>query len=207
MRGSPATEILQRTCCQEDATVLEIVSCTTSLTISHTHTPRWAGVTVLRAEKNPIGKEELSDTLRGKKLPSLISVPSWGGILWAASTSVGEVGQKMAQAKVRHRQEWKQVSKPGLRSSQNTGHWRGQWEVNSQRCQVLHLLVVFGEQGGLFLSLPGSPLLILWALGSDIIFSRQPPDQSYTLSRHPAVFLCSTPNWSDLMMNFSSPHC
>ena len=198
-RGSLATKILQQTCCQEDATLLERVSCTTPLTISYTHTPQWAGVTVLRAEKNSIGKEELSDTLRGKKLPSLISVPSWGGILWAASTSVGEVGQKMAQAKVRHRQDRKQVSSLGCKAISTQGTGQGQCGVNSQRCQVgagvLHLLVVFREQEDLFLSLLGSPRLILWALGSDIIFSRQPPDRSYTLSHHPAVLLCNTPNW------------
>lgn len=107
------------------------------LTISHTHKPcNEPELLSWEPKMASVRKEVLSNKL--KVTPWLILLPSWGGILWAVSTSMGEVGQKMAPAKVRHWQERKQVSKPGLQSCQPTGHrtrsmWSEQPEMPSGR--------------------------------------------------------------------------
>lgn len=49
---------------------------------------------------------------------------------------MGEAGWKTAQAKVRHRHERRQVSKPGTVSAATASIGQGQRGVNSQRCQV-----------------------------------------------------------------------
>lgn len=121
--------------------------------------------------------------------------PSWVGILWAVSTNMGEVGWKMAQAKVSQRQEQRQVSKLELWSCQHCSQQaKSGWSQQLQSAR--------SEQGThgqsksragrareeankeTLPSLLGSPLLLLWALTSFCQGSH-----CYRLAYHPALLL------------------
>lgn len=100
-----------------------------------------------------------------------VALAKWS-ILWAVSTNVGEVGQKIAEAKVRRRQEWRQVSNPGWWSCQ---HQRASGKVSVESIAEMPS----GSRGSLLAGgtgkeanwgkgyvpfcVPGSPLLILWS--------------------------------------------
>lgn len=207
---SPATEILQQTCRQEDATVLETASLHN--TTDHTHTPRtepellsWEQKRILLGKKSFLihwEEKSLSRVLQlGRDPVSCQHQCGWSG----AENGPGQ-GQTW--------QEWKQVSKPVLQSyHQHTGHWaRSGCGVTSQRCQVQwgpSFASGLREQEDLFF-LCLAHHYSSFSLGSDIIFSVAPRPVLHSgcapmCSHHPAVLPCSTPNWSDLMMNFSSP--
>lgn len=101
---------------QEDAAVLEMVSCTTT---DHTTNISPALRPLLSWEQKItlFGKKVLSNKLRGKWCHH-ISCSQLGGDPVSCQHQYGRSGRKMAQAKVRYRQGQRQVSKPGLWSCQ-----------------------------------------------------------------------------------------